>query len=97
MKISARERFNFNLSTTFAELALTTARVLGRENERISKKIRGSYAPYRIHNRVGRTIGITSVSDGGNNAKARGEHEMEIPHDKSVDWRFDDWKTMREV
>ena len=94
MKISARERFDLNLNTTFAELAMTTARMLGRESERMSQKARGSYAPYRIHNRVGRTITITSDSDDGN-AKAR--DEMELAHDKSVDWRFDDWKTMREV
>lgn len=93
--LSAKDRLNLNMSMTFVELALATAKMFGQEGERMLRRARGSYAPYKIRNRTGCSIhvwadadGITSIQD---NAMT------EIPHDKTIDWRFDDWKTMREV
>jgi len=49
--LSALERLDLNVSTTFAELAITTLRMWGKEGERVLQKARGSYAPYRIRDR----------------------------------------------
>lgn len=67
----------------------------GKEGERVLQKARGSYAPYRIRNRTGSPIFIWSDVDGSANAKDGAS--VKIANDETVDWRFDDWKTMREV
>lgn len=90
--ISARERLDLNISTTFAELALN---MLGREGEQVLQKARGTYAPYRIRNRTGLGIFVWSDIDGSSSAKDASA--VKILHDQIVDWRFDDWRTMREV
>jgi vacuolar protein sorting-associated protein 13A/C len=93
--LSARERLDINLSTTFAELALTTMRMWGKEGERVLQKARGSYAPYRIRNRTGSSIFIWSDLDGS--SKIATEGVVQIANFQTLDWRFDDWKTLREV
>lgn len=86
---------DLNISTTFIELALATYNVLGKEVERVLGKARGSYAPYRIHNRTGLPVNVWSDVDGSvNTADAI---MTELQDGKSIDWRFDDWRTMREV
>jgi len=95
MILSARERLDLNLSTTFAELAITTLNMWGIEGEHVLQKARGSYAPYRIRNRTGSPIFIWSDIDGNTNTKD--VPAVKILNDQTIDWRFDDWKTMREV
>lgn len=91
----SRERLDLNISTTFTELAITTMNMLGKDNEQVLAKARGSYAPYRIQNCTGSAIYIWSDTDGSGNATDPAA--VKIAHDQTVDWRFDDWKTMREV
>lgn len=55
---------------------------------------RGGYAPYRISNRTGSHINIWSDTEGTN---VQDVVSMRIQNNEAVDWRFDDWKTMREV
>ncbi|KAJ3800717.1 vacuolar protein sorting-associated protein 13 [Lentinula aff. detonsa] len=94
INLSARERLDLNLSTTFAELAMTTVNVWSQEGEHILRKARGSYAPYRIRNRTGYPVFIWTDDDGSGSTKdATG---VQLSHDQTMDWRFDDWKTMRE-
>jgi len=93
--LSSQERLDLNISTTFTELAITTINMLGKEKEQVLSKARGSYAPYRIQNRTGSQIFVWSDTDGGDNANDPAA--VKITHDQTVDWRFDDWKTMREV
>ncbi|KAG7450519.1 vacuolar protein sorting-associated protein 13 [Guyanagaster necrorhizus] len=91
--LSARERLDLNLSTTFAELAITTANMWSEEGERVLQRARGSYAPYRIRNRTGSTILAWSE------VTSRGSHDGEsikILNEETKDWRFDDWKALRE-
>ncbi|KAF5390329.1 hypothetical protein D9757_002946 [Collybiopsis confluens] len=91
---SARERLDLNLSTTFAELAMTTVNMWGQGSEHILRKARGSYAPYRIRNRTGYPVFIWTDDDGSSSSTdATG---AQLSHDQTMDWRFDDWKTMRE-
>ena len=93
--LSSRERLDLNVSTTFTELAITTMKMLGKEGEHTLAKARGSYAPYRIQNRTGSQIFIWADTDG--RGSANDPAAVEIANDQTVDWRFDDWKTMREV
>ena len=93
--MAARDRLDLNLSTTFAELAITTMNMWGQERELVLQKDRGSYAPYRIWNRTGSPLFVWSDNDTGS-----GMHEsnvVKLDHDQVIDWRFDDWKKMREV
>lgn len=95
MTLSSRERLDLNISTTFTELAITTMKMLGKEGEHVLSKARGSSAPYRIQNSTGSPISIWSDTDGTSNAKDPAA--VRVAQDQVVDWRFDDWKTMREV
>jgi hypothetical protein len=55
---------------------------------------RGGYAPYRIRNRTGSPINVWGDSEGINMQEAA---PAMIQNDETIDWRFDDWKAMREV
>ncbi len=59
------------------------------------QKARGSYAPYRIWNRTGYPLFIWSDTEGQGNI--RETNSKQIANGKTIDWRFDDWRTMREV
>lgn len=93
--LSSRERLDLNVSTTFTELAITTMNMLGKEGEHALAKARGSYAPYRIQNRTGSPIFIWADTDGSGGANDPAA--VKVANDQTIDWRFDDWKTMREV
>ena len=93
--MSARERLDLNLSTTFVELAITTLNTWNKEGQYVLQKARGVYAPYRIRNQTGVPIFVWSDTDSSANTKD--VDAVKILHDQTIDWRFDDWKTMREV
>jgi vacuolar protein sorting-associated protein 13A/C len=95
IKISSRERLDINLSTTFAELAITSANMFGKEGEQDLQNVRGGYAPYSIRNCTGTPILVWSDIDGSTTSKER--TGVTVLNDQTIDWRFDDWKTMREV
>lgn len=95
LNLLARERLDLNISTTFTELALTTLNTWRQEGESVLQKARGTYAPYRIRNQSGTPIFVWSDVDGFSNVKDA--EATKILHDQTVDWRFDDWKAMREV
>ncbi|KAL6309957.1 vacuolar protein sorting-associated protein 13 [Sparassis latifolia] len=94
MTLSARERLDINVTTTFVELVLSTAKMMAQEGEKVLRSARGSYAPYRIRNRTGSAIYIWSDVDTSSNAKD--SVSKQIPNGHIVDWRFEDWKTIRE-
>ncbi|KAJ7487596.1 vacuolar protein sorting-associated protein 13 [Mycena galericulata] len=95
LTLSSRERLDLNITTTFAELATNTLNTWSKQGEYVLQKARGSYAPYRISNRTGSSIFIWPDLDGSSSAKDVAA--VKIPNDETVDWRFDDWKTMREA
>ena len=95
MSINSNQRLDVNVTMTFVELALATMSMLGTEGERVLQKARGSYAPYKIWNRTGYPLFIWSDTEGSGNT--RETNSKQIPNGKTIDWRFDDWKTMREV
>lgn len=91
--LSSEKRLELNITATFIELALTTATLLGRADGKTFTSARGVNAPFLIKNRTGYPISIWSETsdDPVQAATERLEDGAEIP------WRFDDWKTMREV
>ena len=95
MSFNSKQRLDVNLTMTFVELGLSVMSMLGTERERMLEKARGSYAPYRIWNRTGYPLFIWSDTDGAGSNKETSAKQ--IPVGKTIDWRFDDWKTMREV
>lgn len=93
LTLSAQERLDVNLSTTFIELVLAMMKAWGPVSVQNLEASRGSYAPYRIKNLTGTAIHIWADSD-----SAAGESSaVRISDGQTVDWRFEDWKTMREV
>ncbi|KAF4623901.1 hypothetical protein D9613_001806 [Agrocybe pediades] len=94
LNLSARERLDLNISTTFVELALTTFNAWNKEGDAVLKKARGAYAPYRIRNQTGSPVFVWSDTD--STANTKDVDAVKILHDQAIDWRFDDWKTMRE-
>lgn len=86
---------DLNISTTFVEVALTTLTTWSQEGAFVLQKARGTYAPYRIQNQTGAPIFVWSDTD--STANTKDVDAVKILHDQSIDWRFDDWKTMREV
>ncbi|KAG2159854.1 vacuolar protein sorting-associated protein 13 [Suillus bovinus] len=95
VSVSAQERLDLNVSTAFVELAVTSANMWGKEGQVLLQKARGSFAPYRIRNRTGSTLFVWSDDDASRDSKDAGA--VKITNDQTVDWRFDDWKTMREA
>ncbi|KAI0756975.1 vacuolar protein sorting-associated protein 13 [Daedaleopsis nitida] len=94
MSINSNQRLDVNITMTFVELALATMSILGTEGERMLQKARGSYAPYRIWNRTGYPLFVWSDTEGSGNT--RETNAKQVASGKTIDWRFDDWKTMRE-
>ncbi|KAI0308206.1 hypothetical protein B0F90DRAFT_1833497 [Multifurca ochricompacta] len=95
-KVTSNERLNVNLSTAFIELALETLNSLSRESEHehVLQKARGSRAPYRIRNLTGTTLRLWP--DVGNAGGERRSNATMVNDGQTIDWRFDDWRTMRE-
>lgn len=95
LALSAQERLDINLTSSFAEVFATTLNIWSKEGKNVLQKARGTYAPYRISNRTGASILVWSEADSG-------DHSVEVEttpvhNSQTIDWRFDDWKTTREV
>lgn len=89
----SQKRLELNITSTFIELALTTAALLGREGDKVFTRARGANAPFLIRNRTGYPLSLWSEAAGKGNdvATERLDDGADVP------WRFDDWRTMREV
>ncbi|KAI5124698.1 hypothetical protein M0805_004304 [Coniferiporia weirii] len=94
LKLSSHELLDINISSSFVELVISTANVWNREGYRVLQTARGSYAPYRIHNRTGSSVYVWSDSNGS--ASASSFSAVKIEQNSAVEWRFDDWKKLRE-
>lgn len=71
------------------------AKTWNKEGDRVLKRARGSYAPYRILNKTGATISIWTDSNSNNSSDT--SQITKIDNGASIEWRFEDWKRMREV
>lgn len=91
MQVSSSHQLCINVSNTFMEMALATSSSWSAETMRFQPKDRGRTAPYRIRNHTGSAVQIWSNSERGK------ESITVLQHGQSIDWRFDDWKSLREV
>ncbi|KAH6917385.1 vacuolar protein sorting-associated protein vps13 [Coprinopsis sp. MPI-PUGE-AT-0042] len=91
--LKATEKLDLNISTTFVELALTTLDTWSKEGANVLQKSRGGFAPYRIKNWTGTPIFVWSDTENSNQSN---EEMVKITNGQTIDWRFGDWKTMRE-
>lgn len=71
------------------------AKIWNKEGDRVLQTARGAYAPYRICNRTGGTLYIWTDTSASMNANSF--QQTKLSSGTSVDWRFEDWKKMREV
>ena len=92
ISVSSRKRLELNITSTFIELALTTAALIGREGDKVFTKARGSNAPFLIKNRTGYSIALVNAASTNKSADT-----ARIADGEDMPWRFDDWRTMREV
>lgn len=95
VRLGAQDRLDMNVSTTFMELVMTTARLWGKEGEHVLQNARGSYAPYRIRNRTGSTVYVWSDTENSYGSETSAPTRS-LADGQVIDWRFDDWRTMRE-
>lgn len=79
---------------SFVELLLSLLDTWSKEGEHVLRKARGGDAPYRIRNRTGNSVHVWSDMDDPTNKNAPA---VKVTSGETIDWRFDDWKTLREV
>lgn len=89
--ITSHERLEVNVSTTFVETALAAAAAWNQANLRPTKLTRGGVAPYRIRNQTGVNLQLWSSHNG------KQVDVTTLDNNQETDWRFDDWKSLREV
>ncbi|KAG8694260.1 hypothetical protein FRC09_009967, partial [Ceratobasidium sp. 395] len=93
--LASKERLDLNVTSAFVELAINTMMVWQQKGDQVLQRARGGDAPYRIRNRTGDVIHVWSDQDGSTKS-GKTPQSIKIGNDESVEWRFDDWKTMRE-
>jgi vacuolar protein sorting-associated protein 13A/C len=91
--LSSRRRLEVNVTAAFVETAITTLSLWRRESDNVLRMNRGQNAPFRVHNRTGYPIRIWSETD-DKTATPRSEY---LADGDEIPWRFDDWRSMREV
>lgn len=89
--ITSHERLEVNVSTTFVETALAAVAAWNQVNLRATKFARGGVAPYRIRNQTGINLQLWSSHEG------KQVDMTTLNNNQETDWRFDDWKSLREV
>ncbi|KAG8981485.1 hypothetical protein FRB94_008774 [Tulasnella sp. JGI-2019a] len=92
--ISSQERLDVNVTTAFVEFAIATGNIYSKESERVLKTARGGDAPYRIINRTGALVQIWSDSDVKTTTTP--SQTVKLADTDETDWRFDDWRALRE-
>ncbi|KAG9102497.1 hypothetical protein FRC06_001944 [Ceratobasidium sp. 370] len=93
--LASKERLDLNVTSAFVELAINTMMVWQQKGDQVLQRARGGDAPYRIRNRTGDVIHVWSDQDVSTKS-GKVLQPVKIGNDESVEWRFDDWKTMRE-
>ena len=77
------------------ELAISLSETWSNESSQILRTARGGDAPYRIRNLTGIPLNIWSDSDGQSHLNS--STVVKLLENEITDWRFEDWRTMREV
>ena len=93
LSVTSKKRLEVNLTSAFINLALTSRAIWDREGEALLRKTRGHSTPFLIRNRTGHSVLLWAESG---DPQAKGE-PTKIENLADVPWRFEDWRTMREV
>lgn len=91
VQVSSPHILSMNITTTFVELAIAATAGWAPEASRSLSRSRGGTPPYRINNQTGSPLQIWSNTEGGPGTPTV------LQHDQATDWRFDDWRSLREV
>jgi vacuolar protein sorting-associated protein 13A/C len=95
ISLSSKKRLEFNVTSTFIELAITGATIWNRDGAKILKEGRAAGSPFIIHNRTGYSIVVWSDSDRKANSKPI--VVKRLGDGQSIPWRFEDHRRLREV
>lgn len=93
VKLESRKRLEVNLSSTFIDIANTTIGQLSQEADAVIKMDRGARAPFLIRNRTGFPLLVKAET--GRSVPQK--EPTPVDNGNDIPWRFDDWRTMREV
>jgi vacuolar protein sorting-associated protein 13A/C len=91
VQILSSQALFINITSTFVELALAAISGFSSDTARTSSRSRGGTPPYRIVNQTGSALQIWSNTETGQ------EQATLLQHGQTIDWRFDDWRSLREV
>lgn len=91
LQVSSNDRLEFNITTTFIELLLSASSTWSVNDPRSSLRERGGTPPYKIRNETGSSVQIWS------NSETVSGPSVVLQDGQSIDWRFDDWRSLREV
>lgn len=91
VQILSAQPLSLNVNSTFMELALAASSRFSSETARAFSRDRGGTPPYRIINQTGSALQVWSNTETGQ------EQSTLLQHDQAIDWRFDDWRSLREV
>ncbi|MBW0469311.1 hypothetical protein O181_009026, partial [Austropuccinia psidii MF-1] len=90
--LESKRRLEMNITATFIDLIMTGADIWGREGENVLHQKRGMVSPYLIKNLTGYPLKVSAESED----EFRKGKEYLVEDGKSIPWRFEDWKLMRE-
>jgi vacuolar protein sorting-associated protein 13A/C len=95
ISLSSQRRLEFNLTSVFIEMAITSATLWNRQSETARKDSRELGAPFMVRNQTGYSILVWSDSDRKASSKPASVKRLADGH--SMPWRFEDHKRLREV
>lgn len=90
VEMSAKKRLEVNISATFIETLMTSMQIWNKEGDLVLNRARGSNAPYVFQNKSGFDLQVWA--SGQKSSKA----VHALADGTEVQWRFDDWRRMRE-
>ncbi|KAF0534769.1 vacuolar protein sorting-associated protein 13 [Gigaspora margarita] len=91
--ITSQKRLEINVTHIFVETMLTTLSIINQVSEHLTTTARGSRTPYILRNKTGYDITVWAIAS--DDAK---DTEIKLMNDgQELDWRFDDWRKMREM
>jgi hypothetical protein len=93
LSLDSKKRLELNLTASFIDIVMTGAEIWGREGESVLHRKRGFAAPYVIKNFTGYSLKLWAELDDG----SHGGEDHVIEDGKELPWRFEDWKSTREV
>lgn len=90
VQVSSPYMLHSNITMTFVELALAASANWSGDRMQVMSRGRGGTPPYRINNQTGSAVEIWSNTEAGQVSPTL------LQDGQTIDWRFDDWRSLRE-